>query len=84
MNILPRGPDRSELLGFFICDIFYIVFYIVITCCFMLNITYGKKMENRFSMIKPLIQAVFHGFSHGAGNGIRTRDFQLGKLTLYH
>ena len=26
----------------------------------------------------------FLSFFIGAGNGIRTRDIQLGKLTLYH
>jgi hypothetical protein len=25
-----------------------------------------------------------HGRKNGAGNGIRTRDFDLGKVALYH
>jgi len=32
-----------------------------------------------------LIAGFFSGiFFTGAGNGIRTRDFNLGKVTLYH
>jgi hypothetical protein len=32
----------------------------------------------------PLGYAAFQEEKNGAGNGIRTRDFNLGKVALYH
>jgi hypothetical protein len=36
-----------------------------------------KMIVYRLALMEPNVK-------YGAGDGIRTRDFQLGKLTLYH
>jgi hypothetical protein len=38
----------------------------------------GKMKMSGFHVVVTAISGI------GAGDGIRTRDFQLGKLTLYH
>ena len=42
-----------------------------------------KSPQTRMNTRKNWVTS-FLSPNHGAGNGIRTRDIQLGKLTLYH
>lgn len=44
-----------------------------------------KILKHESNQIEELSQGAIHWYlvRNGAGNGARTRDFQLGKLTLY-
>jgi hypothetical protein len=51
----------------------FVGFYMVLSVC---------AMKIKSPQTRTI--ARFTGYYAGAGNGIRTRDIQLGKLTLYH